>query len=70
MFLFIEYLKPIPAPIEKGKEYGKLYIDIDGKPKIIIPLVAEKNISQVNPIMKIIAATKYLLFGTSLDDSK
>ncbi len=67
---YIEYLKPIPAPIEKGKEYGKLYIDIDGKPKIIIPLVAEKNISQVNPIMKIIAATKYLLFGTSLDDSK
>ncbi len=64
----IEYSKPIEAPIIQNKEYGKLHIEIDGKPKITIPIVAEKNISKVNPFLKIIAAVKYLIFGTSLDD--
>ncbi len=64
----VEYTKPISAPIIKGKEYGRLIIEIDGKPDITVPLVAEKNISKVNPFLKIIAAVKYLLFGSSLDD--
>ncbi len=64
----IEYKKPIEAPIIAGQEYGKLFINIEGKPSIQIPLVAEKNIKQVNPFLKIIAAAKYLLFGTSLDE--
>ena len=64
----IEYTKPISAPIIKDKEYGKLFIQIDGRPEIVIPLVAESNISKVNPFLKIVAAAKYLLFGTSLDE--
>ncbi len=66
----LEYTKPIAAPVIKGKEYGKLVINIQGKPKIEIPLVAESNISKTNPFFKIIAALKYLLFGTSLDENK
>ena len=64
----VEYIKPIAAPIVKGEEYGKLFIKIDGKPNIIVPLIADNNISKVNPFIKIIAAIKYLLFGTSLDE--
>ena len=64
----IEFIKPISAPIIKGATYGKLFIEIDGKPKIEIPLVAEKDISKVNPFYKVVAAVKYLLFGTSLDE--
>ncbi len=64
----IKYKKPIPAPITKGKEYGELIIKIDGKNDIIIPLVAQKNVPKVNPFFEIIAAAKYLLFGTSLDE--
>ena len=65
----IQYTKPISAPIEEGDEYGKLFINIDGRPEISIPLVAEKDISKVNPFLKIIAAIKYLIFGTSLDEN-
>ena len=65
----IEYTKPISAPIIEGKEYAKLFIDIDGKSRIEVPLVAEKNISKVNPLFKIIAAAKYLLFGSSLNEN-
>ena len=65
----IQYTKPISAPIEKGNEYGKLFINIDGRPEISIPLVAEKNISKFNSFLKITAAIKYLIFGTSLDEN-
>jgi len=65
----IEFNKPISAPIIKNQEYGKMYIEIDGRPKLTISLVAEKNVSKVNPFVKILAAAKYLLFGTSLDEN-
>ena len=64
----IEYTKPVAAPIIQGQELGTLIINIDGKPNISIPLVAEKNINKVNPFIKIIAAAKYLLFGNSLNE--
>ena len=64
----IEYTKPVAAPITKGQNLGNLLIKIDGKPDISIPLVAEKNVSKINPFVKIIAAAKYLLFGNSLNE--
>ena len=64
----IEYTKPVASPITKGQVLGNLLIKIDGKPDISIPLVAEKNVSKVNPFIKIIAAAKYLLFGNSLNE--
>ncbi len=64
----IEYNKPLEAPIIKGKSYGKLLIEIDGKPNIEVELVANENIGSVNPIFRIFAGIKYLIFGTSLDD--
>ena len=45
----ITYTKPISAPIKKGDELGKLIINIDGKPKIEVPLIAEKDVSEINP---------------------
>jgi D-alanyl-D-alanine carboxypeptidase len=64
----IKYNKPIEAPILKGKKYGQLLIQIDGKPNIEVDLVAEENIGSGNPILKVFAAIKYLIFGTSLDE--
>lgn len=65
----INFLNPISAPITKGDEYGSIEIKVPGKKTIIVPLVAEKNINQVNPLFKIITAIKYLIFGTSLDEN-
>ena len=64
----IEYSKPIEAPIIKGNKYGKLLIEIDGKPNIVVDLIAEENINSINPILKVFSALKYLIFGTSLDE--
>ena len=64
----IHYEKPISAPIKAGEKIGSLIINISGKPPMIVPLVADKNINIINPIMRIFAAIKYLVFGTSLDE--
>ena len=64
----IKYKKPIEAPIKKGQTYGVLTITIDGKPDIKVNLVAQNNVNSINPIFKIFAVIKYLIFGTSLDE--
>ena len=63
----IEYEKPISAPIKAGDKLGKMIIQISGKQNIEVPLVAEKNVNSINPLLRIFAAIKYLIFGTSLD---
>ena len=64
----LQYNRPIEAPIKKGEVYGKLIIDIDGKPNIEVELISQESIGSVNPISKVFAAMKYLIFGTSLDE--
>jgi len=64
----LNYKKPIEAPIKKGEVLGKLIIDIDGKPNIEVELISQESIGSVNPISKVFAAMKYLIFGTSLDE--
>ena len=64
----IQYKKPLDAPILKGNSYGKLLISIEGKPNIEIDLVAEENVGTINPILKIFAALRYLIFGSTLDE--
>ena len=64
----LEYKRPIEAPIKIGEAYGKLIIDIEGKPNIEVELIAQESVGSVNPISKVFAAMKYLIFGTSLDE--
>ena len=64
----LQYKRPIEAPIKKGEVLGKLIIDIDGKPNIEVELISQESIGSVNPISKVFAAMKYLIFGTSLDE--
>ena len=64
----IEYEKPISAPFKSGDVIGKMFINISGKPEIIVPLIAEDNVNNINPLMRVFAASKYLIFGTSLDE--
>ncbi len=64
----LEYKRPIEAPIKKGDVCGKLIIDIEGKPNIEVELIAQESVGSINPISKVFAAMKYLIFGTSLDE--
>ena len=64
----IEYEKPISAPFKAGDVIGKMFINTSGKPEMIVPLIAEDNVNNINPFMRVFAAAKYLIFGTSLDE--
>ena len=64
----IEYEKPVSAPIKAGDILGKMTILISGKQSIEVPLLAETNVNRINPLLRIFAAIKYLIFGTSLDE--
>ncbi len=64
----IQYKRPIEAPIKKDNVYGKLIINIDGKPNLEVDLVAQENVGTINPIFKVFSAIKYLIFGTTLDE--
>tara|TARA_Y100001970_G_scaffold114296_1_gene142583 strand:- start:1938 stop:3071 length:1134 start_codon:yes stop_codon:yes gene_type:complete len=64
----IQYKKPLDAPIVKGNSYGKLLIEIEGKPNIEVDLVAAEDVAALNPIFKSFAALKYLIFGSTLDE--
>jgi len=64
----LEYTRPIKAPIQKGNIYGKLIINIQGRPNIEVDLIAQEDVGSINPISKFFAAMKYLIFGTSLDE--
>ena len=65
---YITYNKPINAPIKKNDILGLIKINISGKKPLEIPLLAEKNIDQINPFFRIFSAIKYLIFVTSLDE--
>ena len=64
----ITYKKPISAPIKKGEKLGIMSINIPGKKTIELNLIAEKSVGKINPLFKVFAAIKYLIFGTSLDE--
>ena len=64
----ITYQKPIVAPIKKGEKIGEMQINISGKIPLSVPLVAQNDVKKINPFMRIFAAFKYLIFGTSLEE--
>lgn len=59
----VTYNTPVKAPIIKGKEYGSLKIEIPDREDIVVPLVADRDVSKKGLVSKIFAQIKYILFG-------
>jgi len=57
------FQEPIPSPIQKGQQAGKLVIAAPGVPTKELPLIAGENVAQLGPAGRIGAAVSYLLFG-------
>ena len=57
------YQEPIPAPIQKGQQIGKLVIAAPGVQTRELPLIAGESVGQLGPAGRITAAVSYLLFG-------
>ena len=54
---------PIPAPIKKGQQVGKLVIEVPGIAPAELPLVAGADVDKLGFVGRIGAAVKRILFG-------
>lgn len=61
----IEYMNPVPAPIQKGQPVGELIVDMPGRAPVKAALLAGNSIEEVGGFGKIGAAFDYMLFGSS-----
>lgn len=57
------FQEPIPAPIQKGQQVGKLVVAAPGVPTYELPLVAGESVGQLGPAGRVGAALSYLIFG-------
>jgi D-alanyl-D-alanine carboxypeptidase (penicillin-binding protein 5/6) len=57
------YQEPIPAPVAKGTEVGKLVVTAPGIPTRELPLVAGDSVERLGAMRRIPAAVSYLIWG-------
>lgn len=63
MKVAVVYDAPVPAPIAKGAEIGKLIVTAPGIQTVEVPLVAEADVNQLGFTGRIGAALGYLIWG-------
>ena len=55
--------EPIPAPISKGDQIGKLLVSVPGKNQLEIPMYASQGVAKLGWFYRIGAAISYILWG-------
>lgn len=63
MKVSVNYVSPIPAPIEEGQELAQLVVKpSEGEPQSF-PLYAGASVAQKGPFGRLVAAVEFLIFG-------
>ena len=55
--------EPVPAPIFKGDQIGKLLVSVPGKNQLEIPMYASQRVTKLGWFYRIGAAISYILWG-------
>ena len=55
--------EPVPAPISKGDQIGKLLVSVPGKNQLEIPMYASQRVTKLGWLYRIGAAISYILWG-------
>ena len=55
--------EPVPAPIFKGDQIGKLLVSVPGKNQLEIPMYASQGVTKLGWFYRIGAAISYILWG-------
>jgi D-alanyl-D-alanine carboxypeptidase (penicillin-binding protein 5/6) len=55
---------PVPAPVTKGEEIGKLRIEVDGMPPIEQALIAGADVPKRGLFGRFVANVRHLLLGS------
>ena len=59
------YQSPIPSPIKKGTEVGKIIITIPGQSNLEVPVLAGADVDQLGLFGRLLSAFSTLLFGSA-----
>lgn len=65
MKVTVSYQGPISAPISKGAKVADLIITAKDQEPVIFPLVAGEEVERLGLVGRLIAAFKYIVFGSS-----
>ncbi len=57
------YAAPLPAPIARGQEIGRLEIAVPGREPLSVPLLAGKAVDRAGLVGRLTGALSYLVFG-------
>jgi len=63
MKVSVNYVSPIPAPIEEGEEVAQLVVTPSEGDPVSFPLYAGASVGQKGPFGRIVAAVEFLIFG-------
>ena len=55
--------EPVPAPISKGDQIGKLLVSVPGKNQLEIPMYASQRVTKLGWFYRIGAPISYILWG-------
>ena len=64
MEISVQWLDPVPAPIQAGDQIGTLVVSLPDK-RIKLPLRAARDVDTLGLFTRIVAAIKYLVFGAT-----
>ena len=64
----LEWMNPLPAPINKGQTLGSILISIPGKSIIKENLIATKDIDKMPSFLRIKSIVKFLLYGEIVEN--
>ena len=63
MKVTVSYDKPVPAPVKKGDQIGKLAVSAPDAPPIERPLYAAANVAPIGTIGRMATLAAYLIWG-------
>src|SRR5438445_6116902 len=63
MKVVMSYDKPVPAPIKKGQEIGKVVVSAPDMAPVETPLVAAANIDRMGPLGRMAMVAAHLIWG-------
>ena len=63
MKVTVDYDRPIPAPVEKGRMGGKLVVTAPDVPPTEVPLVAGADVDRMDPLSRVATLAGYLVWG-------
>ena len=63
MIVTVNYLSPVPAPIQRGQPVATLVIKTPDREPIEMPLAAGEDVALLGPISRLVSGLKFIVMG-------